>query len=64
MSLLAWLAVTPAIIYGYAAIWAFLSVPGRFDPGVLQSPTFNNAPIAIIVAVFLGTCCGYVNAAW
>lgn len=61
-SLVSWLAATPAIIYGYAAIWAFLSVPGRFDVAVLRSSGMENALIAVLVAIVLGTCLGYVNA--
>ena len=61
-SLIAWLAATPAIIYGYAAIWALLSLPGRFDIAVLCSWSMENALIAVLVAVLLGTCLGYINA--
>ena len=61
-SLIAWLAATPAIIYGYAAIWAFLSVPGRFDVAVLGSWGMENALIAVLVAILLGTGLGYANA--
>lgn len=31
LSLMVQFSVTPAIIYGYALIWAFLSVPGLYD---------------------------------
>lgn len=55
-------AVMPAMIYGYAGVWAFLSVPGRFDPAVLRSLTFDNVLIAMITAVLLGTCLAYFNA--
>ena len=61
-SLIAWLAATPAIIYGYAAIWAFLGIPGRFDAAVLRSWSMENALLAVLVAVLLGTCLGYANA--
>lgn len=54
--------VTPAIIYGYALIWAFLSVPGLFDQEILLSPTFKNAIVAIGFSVLLGACAGYMNA--
>ncbi|PPC94155.1 MAG: hypothetical protein CTY33_04995 [Methylotenera sp.] len=54
--------VTPAIIYGYALIWAFLSVPGLFDQEILLSLTFKNAIIAIVFSVLLGACAGYMNA--
>lgn len=62
MSLVSWLMATPAIIYGYASVWAYLSLPGRFDLTVLQSLSFDNAVIAIVVTAFLGICMGYVNA--
>jgi hypothetical protein len=61
-SLIAWLSATPAIIYGYAAIWAFLGVPGRFDPTVLRSTGMENALVAVLVAIVLGVCLGYGNA--
>lgn len=61
LSVLPWLAATPAVIYGYASIWAFLSVPGHFDLGALLSVSFNNAVIAILAAMLLGVCMGYVN---
>lgn len=61
-SLLPWLAATPAIIYGYAAIWAFLVVPGRFDAALLRSAGMENALVAVLAAVLLGTGLGYVNA--
>lgn len=62
MSLIPWLMATPAIIYGYASVWAYLSLPGRFDLAVLQSLSFDNAIIAIVVTALLGICMGYVNA--
>ena len=61
-SLVPWLATTPAIIYGYAAIWAFLSVPGRFDQAALRSAGLENAIVAVLGAIVLGTCLGYINA--
>ena len=54
--------VTPAIIYGYASIWAFLSVPGMFNQEILLSMSFQNAVIAIGVSLMLGTSAGYLNA--
>lgn len=54
--------ITPAIIYGYALIWAFLSVPGLYDQGTLLSLTFKNAIVAVDTCVLLGACAGYLNA--
>jgi len=62
MSTWPWLAMTSAIVYGYAAIWAFLSLPGTFNVEALMTLSFQNAVIAILVAVFIGTCGGYANA--
>lgn len=56
------LSVTPAMIYGYASIWAFLSVPGLFNEEILLSLSFQNAIIAISFCIVLGACIGYVNA--
>lgn len=53
--------VTPAMIYGYASIWAFLSVPGLFNQEILLSLSFQNAILAIGFCVVLGTCAGYIN---
>ncbi len=55
------LSVTPAMIYGYASIWAFLSVPGSFNQEALLSLTFKNAVLAIGFCVVLGACAGYIN---
>ena len=54
--------VTPAMIYGYASIWAFLSVPGLFDQKILLSLSFQNAIVAISFCIVLGACIGYINA--
>ena len=54
--------VTPAIIYGYASIWAFLSVPGAFNQQTLLSLSFQNAIVAMLFCVLLGACAAYVNA--
>lgn len=54
--------VTPAIIYGYASIWAFLSVPELFNQAVLLSLSFQNAIVVMAVCVLLGACAGYINA--
>ena len=54
--------VTPAIIYGYASIWAFLSVPGSFNQETLLSLSFQNAIVAMMFCVLLGACAAYINA--
>lgn len=56
------LSVTPAIIYGYASIWSFLSVPGLFNQEILLSLSFQNALVAVGFCIILGACIGYVNA--
>lgn len=61
LSLIRWFAVTSAIIYGYASIWAFLSLPDRFIPATLQSLSLDNAVLAILFSILLGTCLGYLN---
>src|SRR5688500_87700 len=61
LSVLVQFSVTPAIIYGYASIWAFLSVPGLFNKGILLSLSFQNAIIAISFCVLLGASAGYIN---
>lgn len=54
--------ITPAIIYGYASIWAFLSAPGLLNQDTLLSLSFQNAIIAILFCIILGACAGYINA--
>lgn len=54
--------VTPAIIYGYAMIWAFLSQPGTFSLTVLTSLSFQNALIAMHFCILVGACAAYLNA--
>lgn len=61
LSLIVQLSVTPAIIYGYALIWAFLSVPGLYDQEILLSLTFKNAIVAVDFCVLLGASAGYIN---
>lgn len=61
LSVFTQLSVTPAIIYGYASIWAFLSVPGLLNQETLLSLTFQNAILAIWFCVVLGACAGYLN---
>ena len=63
LSTLIQFSVTPAIIYGYALIWAFLSVPGLFSQEILLSLSFKNAFVAISFSVLFGACIGYFNAA-
>ncbi len=55
--------VTPAIIYGYASVFAFASTTGLFTPAHLLSISFNNALIAILFSTVVGASAGYVNAA-
>jgi hypothetical protein len=54
--------ITPAIIYGYAGTFAFLSVPGRFSRESLLSMTLDNVLIAMGISLLLGISAGYVNA--
>jgi hypothetical protein len=54
--------VTPAVIYGYAMIWAFLSLPGSFDIATLTSLSFDNALIVIGICLLLGASAAYLNA--
>lgn len=62
ISMITQLSITPAIIYGYASIWAFLSVPGMLSNDQLLSMSFQNAIIAIIFCTILGASAGYINA--
>jgi hypothetical protein len=61
MSTIPRFSVTPAIIYGYASLFAFTSTPGTFSIEKLLSISFENALISIWVAVILGALCGYSN---
>lgn len=54
--------VTPAIIYGYASVFAFVSVPGRFSLDTVLSLSFQNVLVAMLVSVVLGATAGYMNA--
>lgn len=63
MSTIALFSVTPAIIYGYASVFAFASTTGLFASEHLLSVSFNNALIAILFSTLVGTSAGYVNAA-
>lgn len=62
ISMITKLNVTSAIIYGYASIWAFLSVPGLLNVDSLLSMTFQNALISIVFCTILGALAGYLNA--
>jgi len=62
ISMMTRLNVAPAIIYGYASIWAFLSTPGLLRADVLLSVTFKNAIVSIIFCTILGALTGYINA--
>jgi hypothetical protein len=53
--------VTPAIIYGYASVFAFASMPGNFSLDILLSLSFGNAVITIVFCHFLGASAGYLN---
>ncbi|HEU4708358.1 MAG TPA: DUF1097 domain-containing protein [Methylophilaceae bacterium] len=54
--------ITPAIIYGYAGTFAFLSVPGRFSKESLMSLSLDNVLLAMGISLALGISAGYVNA--
>lgn len=62
MSTFALLNVTPAIIYGYASVFAFASTAGLFAPEHLLSLSFNNALLAILLSTVVGASAGYANA--
>lgn len=53
---------TPAIIYGYAATFAFLNAPGAFAMEKLTAISLENALIAMTVSMGLGVLAGLVNA--
>lgn len=62
MSVLTRFSITPAIIYGYASIFAFLNAPGLFSNEALLSLTFDNALIALGISLIFGASVGYLNA--
>lgn len=62
MSIFARFSITPAIIYGYAETFAFLSTPGRFDMEVLLSLSFENVLVALSASLLIGAVAGYLNA--
>jgi hypothetical protein len=55
-------AVTPAIIYGYASVWAFLSTGEHFSLEALQSLSMQNVIVAIPPCIVIGATMGAVNA--
>jgi hypothetical protein len=55
-------AVTPAIIYGYASVWAFLSIGEHFSLDALQSVSMRNVIVAIPPCILMGAAMGAVNA--
>ena len=56
------LVATPVCVYGYAATWGFLDVPGRFDLSVLTSFSAENVMVALPCAFVFGGLSGYMNA--
>ena len=62
MSIFAKFAITPAIIYGYAGSFAFLSIPGRFDTATLLALSFENVLVALGASLLIGVFMGYLNA--
>ena len=61
LSVIGYFAVTPAIIYGYASVWAYLSTSGYFSLQVLQSVSMQNVVIAIPLCILMGACMGFIN---
>lgn len=53
--------ITPAIIYGYASFFAFVSVPDTFSIDKFMSLSFSNGLIAVIFCQTLGATAGYIN---
>lgn len=56
------LSITPVCIYGYAATWGYLDVPGRFDWAVLTAFDWHNVVLVLPVAIAVGCAFAYVNA--
>ena len=56
------LSITPVCIYGYAANWGYLDVPGRFDWAVLTSFDWQNVVLVLPVAIAVGCAFAYINA--
>lgn len=55
------LAVLPVCVYGFAANWAYLDVPGRFDPVVLTVLRTDNVIVALPLALLIGCLFGWAN---
>lgn len=55
------LSITPVCIYGYAATWGYLDVPGRFDWAVLTSLDWQNVVLVLPVAIAVGCAFAYLN---
>ncbi len=62
MSTIQLFSITPAIIYGYASVFAFTSTTGLFASHYLLSLSFNNALLAILSSTIIGASAGYINA--
>lgn len=62
LSVVGHFAVTPAIIYGYASVWAFLSIGEHFSLQALLSPSMQNVIVAIPSCILIGATMGYFNA--
>lgn len=56
------LSITPVCIYGYAATWGFLDVPGRFDWSVLTAFSWQNVILVLPAAIAIGCAFAWVNA--
>jgi hypothetical protein len=56
------LALTSVCIYGYAQVFAFLDVPGRFTVASLTSLSAQNVILAVPAGILVGCLCGYLNA--
>jgi hypothetical protein len=56
------LAVLPVCVYGFAANWAYLDVPGRFDATVLTTLRADNVIVALPLALLIGCLFGWANA--
>jgi len=56
------LSITPVCIYGYAATWGYLDVPGRFDWAVLTAFDWQNVVLVLPVAIAVGCAFAYLNA--
>lgn len=55
------LAVLPVCVYGFAANWAYLDVPGRFDPAALTVLRADNVIVALPPALLIGCLFGWAN---